>query len=1388
MAFIKKNIQCKQLRSIIKTATVIILVCYHSVLNIQARNTNYNFGHIDYTDGLSHNRVICTLKDSSGFIWFGTVSGLNRFDGYSFKIFKNNPFDTLSLPDNVIQSLTLDQKGRIWIEGQQFYIFDPVKETFTKSLSVSTEEHKITFQNVSGVLPVGDSIVWLNCPEYGLIKYNIISNKRRLITHSIKDSASIYSTQITGMDKDNSGNLWVIHRNLIIEKIGLETDKVANRIFALQGLLPADEGTNYELYIDNTSGIWVYSSNKAYGLYYIDKKGKLTEHYSGKSKKFKLNSDVITNIVQDSDGKIWVGTDHGGINIIDKKYGTVDYQKHDPEDEYSISQDVITNLYRDSQGIIWASTYKQGVNFYHPDLYKFKHYAHHPSDPKSLSYDDVNCFVEDMKSNLWIGTNGQGLIYFDRKKEEFINYRHHNNDLNSLSNDVIVSLYIDNDGNLWIGTYHGGLNLYNGKYFKTFLHDPENNKSISDNRVWEIYEDSEHNLWIGTLGGGLDRFDRSSEVFYHYSGNDISSIRSNFVIDMEEDREGNLWVGTDNGIFIIDWQTGRISHLSQSVNNPQSLSHNVVFALKKDNRGNMWAGTRDGLNLYDENTNAFVKFGVENGLAENSILSIIESDMGDLWISTSNGLSKMTVIFNDDEEYENHFITNFNESDGLQSREFNEGAAYKTRKGELIFGGPNGFNIFNPEDIDAFTKTLDIYILGLHIFGEQVDVGKEIHGRKILDQNLLNNKKLRLKFKENIFSFEFAALDYLNPRKIKYRYKLEGFNDQWLYTDWNNRLATYTNLNPGKYQFIVQASESGDNWQLAEAGIQIIIKPPYYRSIVAYMIYALIVTGLLLLFRSSLLYRERMRFQKEQAVLESNRQHELNILKTRFFTNVSHEFRTPLTLVLTPLEKLIKSNRDPVTGGQLGIIYQNAKRLLNLVNQLLDFRKLEENRLTVNYSYGNVIGFIERTISSFTELAESKNVSLYQQHEISEVFMQFDRDKLEKIIFNLLSNAFKFTPENGNVEVKTHIEKKPDKKENLYIEVIDSGIGIPEDRQEKVFERFYQSNLPSAMISKGSGIGLSLTRDFVRLLGGEITLTSKEGEGSRFTIVLPVNRDIVQLQEDDDVKTIFQFGRYRSVSFNKDQVVNKKTILLVEDNDEFRTYLRDNLSSKFNIAEAPNGKIALDNIEQIHPDLIVSDIMMPEVDGYEFCKKIKTNTNTSHIPVILLTARTEVNDKIEGYNLGADEYLVKPFNFEILESRINYLIEQRQKFIQTYQKTFKIEPNAVGITSLDEKLMNKALKYVEDNIAESELSVERLSSHLAMSRVNLYKKMISLTGKSPVEFIRLVRLKRAAQLLKRSQLSVSEIAYQVGFSDPRYFSKHFKAEFKTLPSKYKAGA
>ena len=1370
-----------------KCIFILLLLFQPAGLYLFAQTNEYRFTRINSNRGLSDNQIKTVYKDGSGFVWIGTVSGLNRYDGYNVKVFENHPWDTTSLISGDVNKVFEGPEGKLWIHTWSgTSVYDPVTETFDRNTNRILVNFSIPEGLINDIRKDSRSDFWFIHGTQGLFRYSNANRKTTRLSHDAENISTIATNEVASLNEDHEGSLWILHTNGTLEKLDRATLRVVERHDELTKQF-RNETLEYNFMIDRGGDIWIYISNRNSGVFRFKPSTKQWSHIDNTTSKPRLNTNIVKGIVEDDEGMLWIATDHGGINLINKEDLSVKYVLHNPEDERSLSQNSINVLYKDTDGVIWAGTFKNGVSFYHKNINRFQLHSHQLSNSQSLPFDDVNAIVEDDLRNLWIGTNGGGLIYFDRRKNTYKQYLHDRHNKNSLSTNVIVSLLIDRDKKLWIGTYFGGLMSFDGKNFVRYKHDPDDPNSISDNSIWELFEDSKGNLWIGTLTQGVDMLDRNRNEFHHYNMESENPIHARYIPAFMEDSDGNLWVGTGYGIDILEKRTGRFIHHLNRMNDKGSLSNNTVLAMHEDSRGLIWIATNGGLNLYDRTSKKFRVFTREDGLPHNSILTILEDHHRDLWVSTPHGVSNLQIDFAPGRKDSLSIqFKNYDEKDGLQGIQFNENAACKTSAGELIFGGGNGFNLFRPEDIGINRKVPHVILTGFQIFNKSVTAGEIVNGKTFLKKSISHTDTIVLDDSDNVFSIEFAALSQFHPDKTRYQYTLEGFDKQWTMTDASQRRITYTNLDPGSYVFKVKAANNDGVWNDTPTQLMITVLPPFWKSGTAFVLYALATLGALLLARWLILYNERIRFQIQQEREKVHRMHELDRIKVRFFTNVSHEFRTPLTLILTPLEKLLRITPEGEQKDQFQLIHRNARRLLNLVNQLLDFRKMEVQEIKLNTSEGDIIKFIREVFHSFSDLSEKNNIRFTFHTTVQQLETFFDQDKLEKILFNLLSNAFKFTQENGSVGIALDVREQ-DATTFLDIKVRDTGIGIPPDQQEKIFERFFQSDLPKTMVNQGSGIGLSITREFVKIHGGSIRVTSELGKGSCFTVCLPLKQ-----LKSPVAGEVVETARMGVTALDEIEPVSqerrkKPVVLIVEDNEDFRFYLKDNLKSKYTILEARNGREGIEKAISSMPDLIVSDIMMPEMNGIELCRSVKNDQRTSHIPLVMLTARTAEEQKIEGFACGANDYVTKPFNFEILQSRIKNLIAQRQVFQKNFKKHVDIRTADVEITSLDEKLISKAIRIVEENMAEPDFSVEKFSRELGMSRVHLYKKLLALTGKSPIEFIRTIRLQRAAQLLEKSQLSVSEIAYQVGFNNPKYFSKYFKDHFNMLPSAYANG-
>ncbi|MBC7888261.1 MAG: response regulator [Ferruginibacter sp.] len=1370
---------------------VIFFFFVAAIGNAFSQSGQYSFSRLDITNGLSNNQVNCFYKDRQGFLWVGTTIGLNRYDGYGFRIYRHDNRDTTSLSLDHISRIMEGPDNKMWIElGRGIDVFDPGSGKVMRNESPLLKRMGLTGNSVTDIKNDGRGNFFFLMDRQILSTYSSASKKSSVLFKSLYQQ-----DQIASFVADKNNRLYIIHNSGIITILDARNGKIIAKDSAVTHAFDK-KSAGFSLFLDSENELWINAGiSTPVGVLRLNTATRKATLFGKGSKNIDLNTNLVSSVQQDDRGDIWICTDHGGVNVYNKKTNTIRYILHNDDDTKSLSQNSINASYKDNTGIIWLGTYKQGISYYHENIIKFPAYRRELSNPVGLPFNDVNRFAEDAKGNIWIGTNGGGLIYFDRLAGKYTQYHHIPGNDNSISSDVIVSLLIDHRQRLWIGTYLEGLDCYEKGRFTHYKNDPANPNSISNNSIWEIYEDSKKNLWIGTLAGGLNRFDQESNIFYRLNATQQSAINTTYISAIMEDEQEGLWLGTDNGVDVLD-KDKQVTHFVNYNNQQGGISDHNILCLFKDSRQLMWIGTRSGLNVFNRKNNRFQSFSTNDGLPSNTILNILEDDQGRLWISTTNGLSCISVDQKKKDAIVLHPI-NYDELDGLQGAVFNENAALKTSKGEMIFGGAGGFNLFNPAAVKPLKTNSGIVLTDLQLFNRSVAIGEKIGGRVILSQSIAEIPGIVLKHDENILAIEFARLDFFNPEKIKYAYKLDGFNLDWTYTDGLTRKAIYTNLDPGTYTFRVKATDEAGSWDVRESTLVIKIEPPFWKTQLAWFLYAVFIIVALWVARRIILERAHMRFEVAQQRKEALRIQELDALKTKFFTNVSHEFRTPLSLILLPLEKMVNKTHDSENKKQLQIVQRNAKRLLNLVNQLLDFRKMEVQEFSVHLSLEDMVQFTREITYSFSDISEKKDIALTFSANSEKLETFFDKDKLEKILFNLLSNAFKYSPPGGKVNVNFSSIKNEAGNTFIHIKVSDSGIGIPAEMHDKIFERFYQHTAPGDVQNSGSGIGLAITKEFVKLHGGKIMVESEPEKGTCFTVILPVKETqgftgLIDIKEEiilNGNQSAMHNGNENNQSKWEQPVKNgksKPTILLVEDNEDFRFYLKDNLKQNYEVIEAINGKEGWTNVKDNLPDMVVSDIMMPVMNGIELSRKIKSDPRTSHIPVILLTAMGGEEIELEGFRAGINDYITKPFTFEILASRIRNIFKLLDQLRNKFQQQVEITPAEVTVTPLDEEFITGAFAAVEKNMDNADYGVEELSRDLFMGRAVLYKKILALTGKTPIEFIRIMRLKRAAQLVRKSQKTISEIAYEVGFNSPKIFTKHFKEEFGVTPSQYQA--
>lgn len=1345
-----------------------------------AQQEEINFSSITTKDGLSSNTVNAILKDRYGLIWFATEDGLDKFDGTNFTIYRHKPGDSTSLQANEILSLHEDKAGNLWVgtSGGSLSLYDRKKDAFI-NFSSGKEPHKIKNNVVRSLYSDHFGHLWIG--HFSGI--NILDPRTKRITRFMFHSGGsemLFTKSVICFLEDSQRRIWIGTNEGLFR---YDRTKKTLKQFLHSSDDPTSLSGNHVNAIteDKKGNIWIGT----YGGLSMLRPGKTGFiNYSRLDHGNSLSSNVVYSIVVDGD-TLWLGTT-AGLNLFNTRTGDISHFTSDPRNIHSLTAEPVRCIYIDGQGIYWLGTFGGGINKYDKNLTLFNLVKSNVFDEHGLKTPVVKAFAEDANGNVYMGTEGGGLSLFHRKSKLFQHFKIKSKRNGARERLFILSMKMTPAGKLLIGTFLEGLFVFDpasGKY-QQLLQGPKP-EDLNSNDIYCISSDRKGNLWIGTNGAGINVLDRNLKVILRYTPgpkapNDIKLPINAFIRDMAEDRNGNMWIATHGGgIAVLNPVSNKFTIYTTT---NSRLPNDKVQTLLEDNKGNMWAGTfGGGLALFDKSAKQFVTFSENEGLQNSTVYKLVEDKKGLIWLSTNKGISSIDVTTKK--------INNYNHHNGVQNNNFVHGAGICLANGELFFGGLEGFNYFNPEHLKKNNSIASVLITDLKISNRSVAASNE----GPIKEHISVAKEINLDYKQN-FALSFVGLNYTAPEQNQYAYKLEGFDKDWNYVG-SATTAAYTNLDPGEYLFRVKASNNNEVWSDEGASIKIYVHPPFWRTLYAYIFYALAITGIVLFLRYKSIQRIKRKFSLKQQQKEAERIHELDMLKIKFLTNLSHEFRTPISLILGPVDKLLESNNNQHSFGQLQMIKRNGKRLLNLVNQLLDFRKMEEHELKLNASEGELISFVKEAADSFKDLAERKKIDFVFKTEIEHFVTLFDHDKIERILFNLLSNAFKFTLEGGTISLEI---EKPNNAINgsltwISIKVIDTGIGIPKDKKEKIFDRFFQNATAASILNQGSGIGLSITKEFVKMHKGTIEVESEPGKGTLFVVNLPFvplakprNKNELPVPKEATIES----KQWEEASLEENGISSpgNKTeipsILLVEDNDDFRFYLKDNLRLHYKVFEAANGKEGWQKALAHHPQLIVSDISMPHMDGIDLSRKIKADKRTSHIPVILLTALTGQEDQIKGLETGANDYITKPFNFEVLNVKIKNLLLLNSTLKNTYSKQIKVHPTDIKIESDDEKLLNRIMVYLEENLTNPQLTVEELSRHVGMSRSALYNKLLELTGETPVEYIRSVKLNKAAVLLEKSDMNVAQIAYSVGFSTPNYFAKSFKAKFNMLPSEY----
>lgn len=1351
-----------------------ILISSISCFTLKAQN-NVSFHRLGTHQGLSNSQVNCVFKDSKGYIWFGTQSGLDRFDGFRFKNFFYKYRDNLSLPNNAVDRIQEDISGNLWVHTAVGYcVYNSETENFKPNTNQLMET--IGIHGSPNFVEIDShKNMWIAVNGHGVYYNEIGKNNPFLFKQNGQGISALPDGMVSCITECKDGVIITLN-NGILAKLSSKNHKVE---WINKYLLTLHQGAlmNHSTYIDSYGNIWVsYLGN--------------TVVWSSKSKKwynsvlqiikelgikYEGNNNVLVkDLVTDSKGNIWIATDHGGMLMLDVHNHICESYKYDKTNSESIPDNTIQNLFLDNNGALWIGTYKNGVAFYSAENSKFS----------TIFLGDVCTIVEDNFGNLWCGTNNAGIIVYNPVTGTKRSYRSGETGLGS---DAVISSTIAKDGSLWFGTFNGGMTHYKDGHFTSYRATGQSNSLACDN-VWALETDDDGNIVIATLGGGVQILNPQSGKFTTYN-NRNSGLLSDFVSSISFDVAGNIAIGNEQNFSFLDTKTRKITRY-KTTRSGHVFSTSSINQIFVDSRGIIWNASASGLSYYEPKKDLLKEISLFTGSQSFVACSVIEDLANTMWVATDKGVSHI-VLTKENGDW-NYFVINYNEIDGLQSRQFNNRAIYLCRNGNIVIGGQDGINIIPPQKIKKHSMQSRALFAGFVLYDKAVDVGEKSEGRVILKKALRDGGALTLNHSDDAFTILLASNNVSIPEKSRFLYRLKGFSEKWMLTADGQPSVSFTNLSSGDYKLEVKVVNRDGTQSDIVSTLDIHINPPFYFSIWAILLYIVVVAVALYYAKIIFIRRQKEKFMIEQVKRDAEQSRHLDEMKLNFFTNVSHELRTPISLIISPLNNMIKNETDGDNKNMLELILRNANRLLNMVNQILDFRKIDENKQQLNLLTGDIVEFIKTICHNFNQLS-NKDITLTFYSSIGNLLMSFDDDKMGKIINNLLSNAYKFTPMGGRIDVSMRVISKDNM---LELKVSDTGQGIDDSEKKQIFERFYQVHSENDQTYGGSGIGLSLVKTFVDMHGGTVSVSDNPGGGAVFVIYLPILHDVTQIPDKSEELSNNSSEEVRLVLNNEAKNANDKDIpatpinvalaksdvLVVDDSDDFLSFMTEVLSSDYNVRIAHNGIEALKLVAEKKPDIILSDVMMPEMDGNELCRELKSDRRTSGIPFIILTARIAQEHKIEGMENGADDYITKPFNMDLLNLKIQNLIKWHKG-----NKQELIEPKIkqVEITSVDQHMVNNATKYVEDNLDNTDISVETLSAHLNMSRVQLYKRLVSVTGTTPSEFIRNIRLQHAEQLLRQSQQGVSEIAYQVGFNNPRYFSKYFTEMYGVTPSLYK---
>ena len=1309
-----------------------------------------NTRYIGIEDGLSHNSVTAIHQDTKGFMWIGTFDGLNKFNGYEFTVYRNRPGDSTSILNNRIETI-YSHKNYVYIGTKNgLSVYDYYTDSFSPRYSVDNLGNRILLTTPVNEIIGSSEKIYVATAGAGLMVTDTSGQKElRKIPLEIENGISWdYHAQTLEFDPD--GKLWVFVQGVGITKYNEKQNKLEIQSSEIISGHSMVFGTNAELWIGLDNGVLKY-----------DTQTRDYQFFTGEDMNFEIKELAF---LEDSE-QVWAASDGNGVLIYDKEQKKFRAFPDKFNNSQILRTRSIYSIYIDKDGRKWIGT-RGGISLILDEKMPFKTISKETT--RGLPSNFILSFSEENSNKLWIGTDGEGLSLYDRSKSSFTNYSRDTEEPNSLSSDFITSLKKNGEG-LWIGTYGGGVNLLNqktGEFEKYRLYNTRT-ENYQDN-VWVLYKDIRENLWAATSSQeGLFRYDKDADQF-QYINTGISG-----VLSIAQNEEDVFWLGTFDKLYAFDLKKGiaKLYQINYPVRSLKFASNNVLLI-----------GTEGGgLISLDIVSNKRKIYTQENGLPNNSILNILEDASGNFWMSTYKGISE----FN----YQNKTFKNFYASDGLQSNQFNYNAALKLSTGELLFGGIKGFNIIDPEIPSIQTDFPNLVISQIKINNVSLSkIGKAPY----------ELSSLELPYDQSMVSVEFVALEYSKPDKIRYAYFLEGWDMKWHYIG-EGRVANYSKLTEGDYILHIKSTNADGEWNNETLTFPIEILPPWYRSTIAYILYVLLFCAILWAIIFVQRRQSRLRYEVKLSRQKAEQEKELNEKKLSFFTNVSHEFRSPLTMIINPLKDIMYGKEQEIDPGAIEVIYRNSRRLLSLVDQLMLFRKVESETGDIHPVKYDIVHLCKEVFTCFVHQAKTKGIEYNLNADISSLDVYIDRQKIEIVLFNLIANALKFTEKDVGI-VSVNLE---DRKNSVLIEVSDNGEGITEKERERVFELFYQSNKNHMNKRKGFGIGLYLVKQIIEKHKGEVKCGSSELGGTTFSIQLQKGKEhlgeykiedapnleeslLIDLEEENNIKNSSRDSHTTEEQLPSEEIVaSKRSILVIDDNPQIRAYLNRILNDSYVVKQAASAEEGLELLKQRTFDFIVSDVVMDGMNGVEFCKIVKNDKNLKHIPVILLTAGTSEELKLTGVEVGADDYLTKPFDKNYLRARIKGILKRREAVQDYFLRKVTNAETDVRLSDEDKEFIDRIIEVVDANLVEEEFNAKNMAKEIGMSQSLLYKKIKQITGKSSSEFIRFLRLRKVATTLITTDVQINQAATNAGFGDIKYFRNQFKQQYKMTPSAFR---